>query len=401
MDEPPPKDNPPDKPGGPPVSPPARLAAGYLLDKIQDAEGLLGYLAVSGISVDGAVRAAVLEARTADDAGKLTEEIAARFLAALTVLAERASPVTAAHLREVALASNRAYRADERKRKIVLFYGIAAAFVGGLIILISLATYFSSSVSDKIRADIDTANGLASKLRSELGPSPSVAPAVVEPPPGTGMAQADKVWYGTDTPPPGLSDRDVISDLQQFAATMREIHGYTKQLRYFVLDFDDQKYAKKDANSLELDAGLDLRLSEELTKKVEEYQHVRNLGNDLQQKVTAYYGAMATCILPVLYSLLGAAAYLLRQTEAQPTKRTLDPRSLHIARFVIAGIGGLVVGLFNNFVSQGITFSPFALAFLVGYAADVFFTFLEGLMQSFKRDPATDSAPAKPSDPQG
>ena len=89
-------------------------------------------------------------------------------------------------------------------------------------------------------------------------------------------------------------------------------------------------------------------------------------------------------VFPVLYALLGAGAYLLRMFEDQIKSRTLVSGDRHVARFLIAGIGGLVVGLFNN-VAQGITFSPFAIAFLAGYAVDVFFTFLEGLLQMFRR----------------
>jgi hypothetical protein len=46
-----------------------------------------------------------------------------------------------------------------------------------------------------------------------------------------------------------------------------------------------------------------------------------------------------------------------------------------------------VIGLFNNFnLGEGASVSPLALAFLVGYAVDVFFTFLEALIQSFNRN---------------
>jgi hypothetical protein len=395
MDDPAPKENPPDTPSGAMLSPPTFLKVRYISEKLEEAEMLLGYAAVSGIEVDEDVREGILQARLASDAGSVTEKIAANLLAALTSLAATVRPVSAASLRASANI--------EGGRRMIRFYGTIAGLVAGLIIMISMATYFSSSVSDKIKADIDTANGLASKLRSELGPAPTDVPVTVTPaaasgpPPSIDLAQADMVWYGTDTTPPGLSDRDIISDLQQFAATMREIDGYVKQLRFFVFDFDDTKYARA-KGSLELDAGLDLRLSEELTKKVKEYQHVRNLGNSVQEKVTVYYGAVATCILPVLYSLLGAGAYLLRAFEDQIKNRTLVAGNRHVARFLIAGIGGLVVGLFNNFTSQGITFSPFAVAFLVGYAADVFFTFLEGLLQIFKRAPPASAGSAAAAD---
>jgi hypothetical protein len=377
----PPVENPPDTPSGALMSPPTYLTVRYLSEKLEEAELLLSYAAVSGIDVDTIVRDSILEARMATDAGKVTEGVAAHLLAALTSLAASVRPVSAASLR--------ASVNVEGARRTIRLYGVIAGLVAALIIFISLMTYFSSSVSDKIKADIDIANGLASKLRSELGPSPSNPPAVPQGPvPELSLAQADKVWYGTATTPPGLSDREIISDLQQFAATMREIDGYVKQLRFFVFDFDETKYVRA-KGSLELDAGLDIRLADELTNKVKEYQHVRNLGNSVQQKVTVYYGAIATCILPVLYALLGAGAYLIRMFEDQTKNRTRITGDRHIARFLIAGIGGLVVGLFNNFTTQGITFSPFAVAFLVGYAADVFFTFLEGLLQIFRKGPGT------------
>jgi len=102
----------------------------------------------------------------------------------------------------------------------------------------------------------------------------------------------------------------------------------------------------------------------------------------------------------VLYALLGAGAYLLRMFEDQIKSRTLISGDRHVARFLIAGIGGLVVGLFSN-VTQGISFSPFAVAFLVGYAADVFFTFLEGMLQIFKRGAGKPGSQATPSSPLG
>ena len=45
-----------------------------------------------------------------------------------------------------------------------------------------------------------------------------------------------------------------------------------------------------------------------------------------------------------------------------------------------------VVGLFNSFtVTQGASIPPLAIAFMVGYAVDVFFSFLEGLLQAFTK----------------
>jgi hypothetical protein len=77
------------------------------------------------------------------------------------------------------------------------------------------------------------------------------------------------------------------------------------------------------------------------------------------------------------------------------TNHTYVPSHADSPRFLIAGIGGAVVGLFNSFVvSQSVTIPPLAIAFLVGYAVDVFFSFLEGLIRAFTRDKGGTSAPA-------
>jgi hypothetical protein len=363
------------------------LSTKYLAEKLEEAELLLGYAAEVGIKVDGQVRDDVLKARIASDSGGLPEQTAANLLAALTALAVNVRPVTVESLRAWA-------DPDAADVKEIPFLAPIAIVTGCVIVLFSLLTFVSKNISDKITTSIDTANGLAAKLRTELGP----APLSTNPPPIAAIAQTnnsevswqDQVWFGPSGIPAGLADKDVVSDLQQFAATMREVDGYGRQLKKWCLfNFAEPHYAQGGTNraALELSPGLNVRLSQELTDKVAEYQLVRSFGNQIVEKATVYYGAIAISILPVLYALLGAVAYLLRSYEQQSKNRTLVAGEKHIARLLIAGIGGLVVGQFNN-VAQGINITPFAVAFLVGYAVDVFFTFLEGLLQMFvKRGP--------------
>lgn len=121
---------------------------------------------------------------------------------------------------------------------------------------------------------------------------------------------------------------------------------------------------------------------------------MRYFGQSLVDDVAVFYGAISACILPVLYALLGTCAYLLRTFEQQIATRTYTPSAADLPRFLIAGIGGAVVGLFNNFaLGQGASIPPLAIAFLVGYAVDVFFAFLEGMSQKFsKGSPASSGA---------
>jgi len=366
---------------------PPILSVRYLAHKLEEAELLLGYAAEVGIKVGDQERDNVLKARIASDRGGIPEPTAANLLAALTTLAVSVRPVTVESLR----AWPNLIRANPKPIPLLT---PVAIFVGCIIVVFSLLTFVSKNISEKITVNIENANELVTKLRAELGPAPfSTNPPATVTIPAAGnplIPWQDQIWFGSSGIPAGLSDKEVVSDLQQFAATMREVDGYARQLKKRCLfNFTEPHYAQSGTNrmSLELTPGLNVRLSEELTERVAEYQQVRGFGNQVVEKATVYYGAIAISILPVLYALLGAVAYLLRSYEQQSKNRTLVAGEKPIARLLIAGIGGLVVGQFNN-VAQGINITPFAVAFLVGYAVDVFFTFLEGLLQMFiKRGP--------------
>ena len=129
------------------------------------------------------------------------------------------------------------------------------------------------------------------------------------------------------------------------------------------------------------------------TNKLPTYQNVRYFAQSAADDVSVFYGAI-TLLLPVLYALLGACAYLLRSFDAQIKAKTFTRSRAHSARLVIAGIGGAVVGLFNNFViTQAATIPPLATAFVVGYAHDVFFAFLDGSLGAATKSKAGVATP--------
>ena len=118
------------------------------------------------------------------------------------------------------------------------------------------------------------------------------------------------------------------------------------------------------------------------------YQNVRYRAQNAQESVSLWYGAVAKYILPLLYALLGACAYLARRLEQEVSGRTFKGDDRYRVHFVIAGIGGLVVGLFTNFTgSQVASLPPLAVAFLAGYAVNVFFRFLESLTDAVYQGP--------------
>jgi len=337
-------------------------APAYFKEALEDAERLLKYAAELGIEVDPETRSAVLHARAVSPEG-WTEDVAAKLLMALTCLASRVKPVTAASLK--------AYQSETRPTMHT--YLMWAIILSAVIIPASIITFVTSNISEAIRSDIVKANTLAVKLSTELSPSAQ-----------TGI---------------GLTDK--IADLQEYAATIRLIFARANRLNRYVFPHveipqplrppenatDPSQRAQYLRQKFELPVPL---VSDNVVKAGEDmtetFQDVRYFAQTIMTDIATFYGAITSCVLPILYALLGTCAYLLRTFEDQMSTRTFVPSAANSARFLIAAIGGTVIGLFGNF-SQQASASPLAVAFLVGYAVEVFFAFLEGLIKAFTKSP--------------
>jgi hypothetical protein len=352
----------------------------YFAETLSDAERLLKYATETGISVDDEVRNQILQAMAIGRNG-WSEEMAANLFSAVTKLAAQVKPVTPESLKWY-----------ERARSTVHTYLWVAICLAGMIVPFSVASFLASAISTAIRTDIEAGNQLAVKLRVELG----TPPALVQATPSAASAPAPTATNSTESASArsqDLNTSDVITDLQQFASTNRAIYARARQLNVLLLHRVRDPYGpaiRSDPNkaheTFQLPDGLP-NLAAAAGKVTRTYKDVRYFAQNLLDDVSFYYGAFTACVLPVLYALLGTCAFLVRSFEQQMSTRTFVPSETNLARFLIAGIGGAVVGLFNNFtITQGISIPPLALAFLVGYAVDVFFAFLESLLQSFTRN---------------
>jgi hypothetical protein len=258
--------------------------------------------------------------------------------------------------------------------------------LAAIIVPFSLASFIASGLSDATRKDIVTANDLAVKLTTQLHPPPPAAQAGP---------------HATGGIPSGMSVVEVVTELQQFASLIRAIDGRALTMNRLVLkiEVDPYKDIRPDTQEIhkkfQLPEDLPGHLVQAADDRITVYQDVRYFAQSLLDDVSIFYGAVAACLLPVLYALLGTCAYLLRSFEEQMKARTFIPSVANSARFLIAGIGGAVIGLFSNYsIAQGASLPPLAIAFLVGYAVDVFFSFLEGLIRAFTKSKNGESVPA-------
>ena len=343
------------------VRPPA-----YFKEALEDAERLLKYAAEIGIEdIEPETRSAILHAREVFHSG-WTEDVGDKLLVALARLAARLKPVTAASLKA----------SHYETRPTMHVYLVWAILLSAIIIPSSILTFVTSNISQSISADIVKANALAVKLTTELGPP--------------------------ERPDVGLSEK--IADLQEYASTVRSIYRRAQRLNRYVfphvpvpppLDRPQETSGQKpDWYQISLYQKQKFELPVPLTDlaaarngMTSTYQDVRFFAQTIMTDISTFYGAINSCILPILYALLGTCAYLLRTFEDQMSTRTFVPSSANSARFLIAAIGGTVIGLFGNYTQQA-SVSPLAVAFLVGYAVEVFFAFLEGLIKAFTRNTA-------------
>jgi hypothetical protein len=204
---------------------------------------------------------------------------------------------------------------------------------------------------------------------------------------------------------------NLVEKLAQFARVSRQLFSEAQVLNFFILnatpepvwagpcdsgaaDLREKCEATRRTN-LELDvrAGdravdregnlLHRSIADQGFEKLGTYQDIRSFARQTQQMNLVIYGAVTSYVLPVAYALLGACAFALRSMAAQTGTKTYQPSYSNRARLIIALIAGTVVGLFNNF-TQGVSVSPLAVAFLVGYAVEVFFSFLDAFVHTLR-----------------
>ena len=318
---------------------------------LQDAEHLLNYAVEAGIEVDPKVSKCILAAITAGDA-IWNEPEASELAAAITKLAAKLKPVTAETLR--------ACREDAHKA--ISSYKNIALPLAFIVVVLSFISFISAGISNQIKGDIRAANEYLVTLHSQVDASKE-----------------------EESPSPS-----VRSELQKFAVAMRSILSHSRQLKWFSPFHADDPCRDNKCQTELVSANLKkfTLLKTELDDKTRTYQEIREFASGAMNSVTLIWGAIGNFILPVLYALLGACAAVLRAFSLQLSTRTFAPTS-STPRFYIAGIGGAVVGLFNDLFGQHPTISPLALAFLVGYSTDIFFSFLEGATQNLTKAKAS------------
>jgi hypothetical protein len=342
--------------------------------ELADAETLLCYAAETGITVPPDIVEPILLGRLARTAGVWTDAANGAFFAAFTRLAAMLKPVSVASLKTPAsvIAGNmKNYRR----------WGVILTIV---VMLLSLLNFVNSGIADRISKDIDENNRTAVALRAELGP-PNAQYARTTDLCATQPGEPVPANSG----PPAAKERDTITQLQQFAAVLRDIDSRSVKLNWFVFRTEERPPLTR--AELQLDPQLS-DVQKAAFCKIGVYEEVRNFAQNILADDTVLFGALSAYLLPVLYAVLGAFAYQIRLFTEQLRARSFQQNRANPARIIAAVVAGSIVSLFNGF-TQGATLSPLAVAFLVGYGVEIFYAFLDGIVATFASHGAGGPAP--------
>lgn len=214
-------------------------------------------------------------------------------------------------------------------------------------------------------------------------PAPSVNPEL-----GSSKAQA------------ALSLKNTLGE---FAQNNRQIYKRTQFLAGLSLRGSENAYLSQ--NSLRENIELSLPILQKPNSTNQEdvveagmsklaiYQDIRLIAQNAVRSSDLVWGAVTSYLLPVLYAVLGALAFILRDLTERTSKNTLRSayaRSANRGRLLAAVMAGTAIGLFGGIWEAPLSLAPplLVVAFLAGYAADKFFSFLDKAVASRGKDAA-------------
>jgi hypothetical protein len=110
--------------------------------------------------------------------------------------------------------------------------------------------------------------------------------------------------------------------------------------------------------------------------------------NDSIKSAKFALDAFAKYLLPLLYGLLGAFAYVLRTLTVDVKNLTYTPESniRYGLRLQLGALAGLAIGWFIDPNTTGLNLSSWALAFLAGYSVEVLFAAMDKFIAAFSED---------------
>jgi hypothetical protein len=336
-------------------------ASGTEIRALEEADALLRFAAERVADLNPDLSLALAEARAAMENDRWTPQLAQRFWIAFAKLCDLVQPVTldclAEGRRRVPVFTWLPWRGREdatvAERSSRRYLGVLVTLLL-LILPLQLYVWTVTSVSRKLEALIADEKARITRLTE-------------------GSAQF-RVGQAKDT----LHRQTVtaVIDLEQIGDTVGRL---TKLTALNIEDVPELTDRGKDFIEEKDDADrADIQIFDFIIWQLK--------GARVIEKANLVTGIIGSFVLPILFGALGAVAYIVRSISDQIRNATFSSTSpiRHFMRVVLGVMAGVVVGLFGGLSNQ-LTLSPLAIAFLAGYGTEALFSMFDALIQKFRQ----------------
>lgn len=353
---------------------------------LAEAELLLQHAASNGLlplAGDGAqsVRTMINDLVAAQEAarsGAIPPSVLIAFWVAYAQLAALLKPVTAgsvAACRGISLAGLKLW----------------SSILVSLVIVFSIFLFMSNATLSDTSDLIDQQNAAALKLWSDVQMLSS------ETDPGTARS-------GAEVQSAAIIAERTFTDMVEFSRKNAWLLQTASRLNWWFtpwwvrLSIEDVSFngsGRDKLDHLNVPPGLSKvgDIKEEAINQIKAYQNIREFALGLYKIDTLIYSSLSMYALPTVYALLGAFLYGFRLYSRLIRRMEFRPSAAHSARYFIAAIAGLVVGLFGSLLPKSLALPPLAIAFLVGYAVEAFFSRLDDVIGRLKTQASVPAAP--------
>jgi hypothetical protein len=335
---------------------------------LADAGQMLDYAIARGLlsarepNAGASIIAGIMRAQTAALSDTLTTTVINTFYASYERLAYVVRPVTAKSL----AASQRASLAGMKALALLLVSGV---------IMFSIFLFMCNDTLNETSTLIDQQNAAALKLWSDVQ-----------------VMQSDA--EGGRRPDGIVVDR-VFEQIVEFSRKNAWLLQSASRLNFWFvppwlrLGYMDVVFNAENPHGLDHlnippDVSTPAEIRKEAVEQIKACQYIRDYALGLYKINSLIYTSLSTYFLPTVYALLGAFLYGLRFYSRLIKRNEFLPSVANSARYYIAAIAGLVVGLFANLLPKGMEMPPLAAAFLVGYGVEMFFWRLDVLIRRLK-----------------
>lgn len=361
---------------------------------VRDSRLLLSYAAQTGLAIDEKMLNILINAQYRVDFDEWTNQDEADFWQAFSELNVLIKPVSLESLQAVSLVDTQTYRFrflrlfNNAYRTAMIYVVLSIVF---MVLLLTTQIYwlvgekFSRDLAEFTRQaqQLSQLEGFADGRYTEeyntllLKIETTRTTLMYWSTPWNGSPFLDK---NDDIYRPPLAWKKYESQIQNVQEKLTTVAERLYTFKDF--EFHDSGRELKAIYQREIDS-----LTEELIHLKTAYEKERNnyIFTEIEIKTRYVLHVLQRYVLPLLYGLLGAAAYVLRSliNDIQQETFTSNSRVKYLLRLFLGALAGVIIGFFIiPKEMRGLSMlSPMALAFLTGYNVEVVFALMDRLIQ--------------------